>query len=240
MTSYKCWVSTNCLIFLPINVFYPPSTPPPKKKEKHTHTQQRQRTSPDILFNLQVAFLKDIVAKKDGEIQNLQLSKANANGTGHGITSLRYGSSSPRRHSVGPSQQSRRLSGGKGSGLMEKAASDMDNCSEYSDKHSEAGSHQSMDEFRHQKELSPQLKLSGGDVGQGLKEDIELLGFGDGDSEERLSDISDGGLSMGTETEGSICSVVEYTLFPEVAKPAENRPPECAPAEDTPVQNKEK
>jgi kinesin family protein C2/C3 len=43
------------------------------------------------------------------------------------------------------------------------------------------------------------------------------------DSKERLSDISDGGLSMGTEIDGSMGSVVEYTLFPEVAKLVENR-----------------
>ncbi|XP_059443487.1 kinesin-like protein KIN-14J [Corylus avellana] len=79
--------------------------------------------------------------------------------------------------------------------------------------------------------------LSGGNVGQHFTEDIELLGFEDADSEEGLSDISDGGLSMGTETDGSIGSVVEYTLFPEVAKPAENIVPERTPAEKPPIQN---
>jgi kinesin family protein C2/C3 len=182
-----------------------------------------------------VASLKDVVAKKDEEIDRLQLLKANANGAKRGMTSLRYGSQSPRRHSVGATRHSRRLSEGKGSGLMDKAASDVDNCSEYSDKHSEAGSQHSVDEFRHQKELSPQSRLFDGDVGQDFSEDIELLGFGNADSEERLSDISDGGLSMGTETDGSMSSVVEYTLFPEPAKPAENSPPES-----TPVQNTEK
>ncbi|KAL2543671.1 kinesin-like protein KIN-14J [Forsythia ovata] len=58
-------------------------------------------------------------------------------------------------------------------------------------------------------------------ITEGIKnpnEDVELLGFGDADSEERLSDISDSVLSMGTETD-SINSIVEYTLFPETAKP---------------------
>lgn len=182
-----------------------------------------------------------MVAKKDVEIERLQLLKASVNGMKRGMTSFRNVSSSPRKHSVGTSQQRQSMRGGKGLGLSEKAASDMDNCSEYSDKHSEAGSQHSMEEFsRNQKELSPHFKLSGGDVGRYSNEDIELLGFGDADSEERLSDISDGGLSMGTETEGSICSVVEYTLFPEVAKPAENTSPELTPAENTPVQNKGK
>jgi kinesin family protein C2/C3 len=60
------------------------------------------------------------------------------------------------------------------------------------------------------------------------------------DSKERLSDISDGGLSMGTEIDGSMGSVVEYTLFPEVAKPAENLLPERAPVEKPLIQNSEK
>ena len=187
-----------------------------------------------------MASLKDIVAKKDEEIDRLQLSKANVNGVKHGMISLRYGSLSPRRASIGDTQHSQRLSEGKGFGRIEKAASDIDNGSEYSDKHSEAGSQQSLDEYRHQKELSAQSRLFGGDVGQQFSEDIELLGFGNADSDERLSDISDGGLSMGTETDGSISSVVEYTLFPEVAKSAESTPPESIPAEKTPVQKTEK
>ncbi|KAL2516742.1 P-loop nucleoside triphosphate hydrolase superfamily protein with CH (Calponin-like proteiny) domain [Abeliophyllum distichum] len=92
-----------------------------------------------------------------------------------------------------------------------------------------------MDEIRHHKEFFQQSRLAvvGGsqnftdDIGsmqyitEGIKnpnEDVELLGFGDADSEERLSDISDSVLSMGTETD-SINSIVEYTLFPETAKP---------------------
>ena len=53
----------------------------------------------------------------------------------------------------------------------------------------EAGSQQSLDEFRHEKELSTQLRLFGGDGGQQFSEDIELLGFGNADSDEKLSDI---------------------------------------------------
>lgn len=163
----------------------------------------------------QVASLKDVIAKKDEEIE--QLLKANVNGIKRGMSSLRYGSSSPRRQSIGTPHQSHR----KRTTLSEKAASDMDNCSESSEKHSEAGSQQSVDDFRNRKDFLTQSKV-GKDASQNLNEDFELLGFGDGDSEERLSDISDGGLSMGTETDGSISSVVEYTLFPEVTKPVEN------------------
>ncbi|PON62876.1 Kinesin-like protein [Parasponia andersonii] len=182
----------------------------------------------------QVASLKDIISKKDEEFE--QMLKANVNGTKRGMSSLRYGSSSPRKHSVGTPRQSNQLSGGKGLGPGEKTASDMDNCSEYSEKHSETGSHQSIEDFGNQKEFSTQLKV-GGDVSQNLNEDFELLGFGDADSEERLSDISDGGLSMGTETDGSIASVVEFTLFPEVTKPLENTKSLNAQAEQSKAGN---
>ncbi|KAF3448569.1 hypothetical protein FNV43_RR09282 [Rhamnella rubrinervis] len=167
----------------------------------------------------QVSSLKEMITRKDEEIE--QLLKTNINGLRRGMSPLRYGSSSPRKHSVGTPRQNHKVSGGKGLGLIDKLASDMDNCSECSDKHSEAGSQQSMNGFRHEKKFSHQSKF-GGVANQNLTEDFELLGFGDADSEERLSDISDGGLSMGTETEGSISSVVEFTLFPESAKPIED------------------
>ncbi|XP_061348692.1 kinesin-like protein KIN-14J [Gastrolobium bilobum] len=171
----------------------------------------------------QLASLKDAIARKDEEIEQLQLLKANHNGSKLGMISRRHGSSSPRRHSIGTPRHRVRLSGTRSFGVNEKAASDVDNCSEYSDKHSEAGSHQSMDDFRN-KSSSLRLKLAREDISQNVNEDVELLRFGDADSEERLSDISDGGLSMGTETDGSISSIVEYTLFPELEKADETTP----------------
>nr|QWT43337.1 kinesin-like protein KIN14H [Citrullus lanatus] len=197
----------------------------------------------------QVAVLKDTIANKDEEIERLQLLKTNGNGVKHGAGSLRYESFSPRRYSSTTPRQSQKPSGRKGLGLANKAASDMDNFSDY-DRRSEAGSLQSMDDFRHhkrsgsgshlfiedfrhkrsgsgshlsvedfkhQKESSSQSRA----LSQNVTDDVDLLGFGNADSDERLSDISDGGLSMGTETDGSICSVVEYTLFPEVLKPSD-------------------
>lgn len=181
----------------------------------------------------QVAFLKDSLAKKDEEIGRLRL-KVNATGERLGMSTQRYGSASPSRHSAGTSQQSRRLSAAKSFGV--KATSDLDNSSEYSDKHSEAGSQQSLDDLKHHTDFFQQSRLAVAHVGQNFGEDleskhvvtegnqnliddVELLGFGEADSEERLSDISDGVLSMGTETDGSINSIVEYTLFPETAKP---------------------
>ncbi|XP_052483594.1 kinesin-like protein KIN-14J isoform X3 [Gossypium raimondii] len=59
-------------------------------------------------------------------------------------------------------------------------------------------------------------------LGSFEKADVDADIFSANDSEERLSDISDGDLSMGaTDTDGSICSAVEFTLFPEVSKPAD-------------------
>ena len=77
---------------------------------------------------LQVASLKDTIAKKDEEIERLQLLKDLKNvyaGANNDANSLRYGTP----------QRSMKLSGEEGSGLIEKAASDEDN-SEGSDKHS--------------------------------------------------------------------------------------------------------
>nr|GMC87322.1 kinesin KP1 [Ipomoea batatas] len=178
----------------------------------------------------QVAFLKQTIAKKDEEIGRLRLRKTNTNGERHGMGSLKNGSASPRRYSLGGPRQS--IKGERSSRLSEKAASD--HSSEYSDRLSEAGSQQSMDEFRHHSEFFRDSRfavVSGGqnfgevdlraavaDGGQNCNEDTELIGFGDADSEERLSDISDSVLSMGTETE-STNSIVEHTLFPEVTKP---------------------
>ncbi|PRQ31914.1 hypothetical protein RchiOBHm_Chr5g0040651 [Rosa chinensis] len=101
----------------------------------------------------------------------------------------------------------------------------------------------SMDDFRHHKQRS---KLGGdasqnineGDASQNFNEDFELLGFGDEDTGERLSDISDGVLSMGTETDGSMSSsAVEFTLFPEVTKPTERTTTETPEAKKTQAQN---
>ncbi|CAL5214822.1 unnamed protein product [Lathyrus oleraceus] len=187
----------------------------------------------------QMASLKDAVARKDEEIERLQLLKSNHNGAKLGMISPRHMPSSPRRHSIGTPRKNTRLSGTRSLGVNEKTASDMDNVSEYSDKHSEAGSHQSMDDFRN-KASSLRLKLAQEDADQNFNDDIELLGFGDADSSERLSDISDGGLSMGTETDGSISSIVEYSLFPDLDKAAETTPAKDITSNKLPSQSAEK
>ncbi|KAG5249331.1 kinesin [Salix suchowensis] len=186
----------------------------------------------------QVAFLKDTISRKDEVIERLQQPKVNANGVKCGMNSLRY-DSSPRRYSNGTARHSPRLLGREGSRLFEKASSDTDNCSEHSERRSEAGSAQSMDDFQHHKMLLPQSKsmddltlkkefagrpnFVGTYLSQNDKEDLDLLGFGDADSDERLSDISDGCLSR-AETEASLSSAVEFTLFPE-SEPSEAAKP---------------
>uniref|UniRef100_A0A1J3IW14 Kinesin KP1 n=1 Tax=Noccaea caerulescens TaxID=107243 RepID=A0A1J3IW14_NOCCA len=185
----------------------------------------------------QVSNLKDVIAKKDEELQNFQKLKGNNNATvlKRGLSNLRLvGPSSPRRHSIGASPNARR---GKAPGLFGRGASDVDNTSEYSSKHSDSGSQHSSDERKHRKDLHQPSKFAGGGAKEiDFDEDVELLGLGDADSEERLSDISDSCLSMGTETDGSISSAVELTLFPETVKP----PPEITERPETHIMTSEK
>ncbi|KAL5213492.1 hypothetical protein ABZP36_024339 [Zizania latifolia] len=72
---------------------------------------------------------------------------------------------------------------GKGASVGSGAASDLDNFSDTSDRQSEAGSMLSIDP--------------------------EISGLGDVDSDGRLSDASDGGISTGAEADSSISSVVD-------------------------------
>jgi len=178
-------------------------------------------------MTLQVASLKEIIARKDEELERLQSLKDTGNRSPrvserHGSNPLRYSSSSPGLPLPGvATQQSRRLSGRK-SVSSNGAASDPGNSSGHSDRHSEASSQRSMDDFRQQKGNLGLQKLSGEDIAQSFPADIELLGFGDADSDERLSDISDSGQSMGAETEGSMNSAIEFSLFPGHSKVTES------------------
>lgn len=87
-------------------------------------------------------------------------------------------------------------------------------CVLYSHKHSEAELQKSMHDIKHQNDFLRQSKVAGTDIGQHKHADAEMLAFGDADSEEKLSDMSDGGLSAGTETDGSADSM----NYPESAK----------------------
>ncbi|KAK3039442.1 hypothetical protein RJ639_029241, partial [Escallonia herrerae] len=181
----------------------------------------------------QVVSLKDTIAKKDEEIERLQLLKdlknvyQGVNGEKRGAALVRYGSSSPSRNSLGGTpQRNMKLPGGKGSGLIEKASSDPDNFSENSDMHSAASSQQSLDDFKQRKESLRQSNSSSENIGQNFSADAESLVYGDAEYDERLSDTSDGGLSMGTDTD----VFVEGNFSQEGAKPTEDSgKPKTAP-----------
>ncbi|CAM0910320.1 unnamed protein product [Alopecurus aequalis] len=168
-------------------------------------------------FKEQLSLLKDKIAKKDEEINQLQSHTPRITTGKRADSLLKHSSSSPGISSLGSKIQHRRTaSGGKALGFVSRG-SDVDNCSEISDRHSEASSMQSVDDIQQQREIMVLSKLSEDEMGQNSA-DPELDCFGYADSEGRISDISDSGLSMGTETDGSISSMSEFSLFQEQEK----------------------
>uniref|UniRef100_A0A0D3GHS5 Kinesin motor domain-containing protein n=1 Tax=Oryza barthii TaxID=65489 RepID=A0A0D3GHS5_9ORYZ len=168
-------------------------------------------------FKEQLSLLKDKIAKKDEEIIRLQLQSHNTpRATAKRADSLlKHSSSSPGISSLGSKIQHRRTaSGGRIKIVGSRAGSDVDNFSDISDRHSEAGSMQSVDDIQQSREIMGLSKLSMSEMGHNSV-DPELPCFGYDDSEGRLSDISDSGLSMGAETDCSMSSVVELTSLPD-------------------------
>ncbi|CAN6714314.1 unnamed protein product [Malus baccata var. baccata] len=112
-----------------------------------------------------VASLKDTIAKKDGEIERLQLLDGHSEK--RGTSSFRYESSQPSRYHK-----------------LQKSMQDIKQQNDF---------------------LRQSSKVAGSDdIGQNKHADhAEYLASGDADSEGKLSDLSDGGLSTGTETDGS-------------------------------------
>eukprot|EP00258_Populus_trichocarpa_P022071 XP_024438090.1 kinesin-like protein KIN-14C isoform X2 [Populus trichocarpa] len=133
----------------------------------------------------QVASLKDTIAKKDDEIEQLELRKDIKN---EYPGSLRYGNSSASDDFSGVNpHRTQKPSIRKSMG--NETVSYQESNPEHSDRHSEAGSQQS--------------KLSERDTGQDMSfADAKIFRFGDGGCEDRLSDISDGALSVGEEPDG--------------------------------------
>ncbi|KAL3529350.1 hypothetical protein ACH5RR_008672 [Cinchona calisaya] len=150
----------------------------------------------------QVATLKDTIAKKDEEIERLQLLKdlknvyPGANNDTRGTNSLRYE---------------------EASGLIGRAASDEDD-SEGSDKHSVDSFQQHSDDFRYKKESLWQSRTGGGNISQNLSANSEILESNNADNLQRVHDISDNGVSLGAGTDGS----AESGWFFEGAKQPEN------------------
>lgn len=118
--------------------------------------------------------LKDTISKKDDEIEQLQLLNTSSSRLKSNRTDslLKHSSSSPGMTSLA-----------KVSSVGSRAASDLDNFSDISDRQSEAGSMLSIEP--------------------------EVSGLGDIDSDGRLSDASDGGNSTGAETDSSVSSAVD-------------------------------
>ncbi|CAN1778074.1 Kinesin-like protein KIN-14J [Linum perenne] len=195
----------------------------------------------------QVASLKETVSKKDDEIDRLHLLKMS---TTNSPKSVRF-ESSPRRYSVGNPRHSPKSTGRRTTRLSDKDMKERDICSEYGGKTPDFRSLPSIDELKRQRRASishskpvipgrervaretrfPVAKPSQKE----FKEEFELFGFGSGESEERISDISDAGLSMGNETDGSSGSAVEYILFPESGNPPAAK--HIEPASSTRVSN---
>ncbi|KAG9152957.1 hypothetical protein Leryth_025553 [Lithospermum erythrorhizon] len=176
---------------------------------------------------LQVAFLQDTISKKDEEIGQLRKQQTNSKVEKRTMKSSQSGSASLRR-----------TSSQKTFNAMKKTVSNFDDGSEFNDKYFESNYQLSTKDFKHPNELFQQSRPSEeleswsivADEGVTVKE-VNLLGSGDSESGDKLSDMSDGVMSMATETDGSISIVDEYSLFLETAKP----PPESAEKHNIPA-----
>ncbi|XP_049934452.1 kinesin-like protein KIN-14C [Nymphaea colorata] len=180
----------------------------------------------------QVAQLKELALRKDAEIQRLQLLLDRAASERRSTNLTKCASSlSPKRPSQrGFVNHNRRSSCGETSKLLSstsscdaghrRTVSDVCNYSEYIDRRSDSSSEKSVNDLRSPKEHNQQPKLSADRSQNAQAADVELLGFGD--AEERLSDISDSGLSMGADTDDAMSSMVELNLLPEAAKDLSN------------------
>ncbi|KAJ1259539.1 hypothetical protein BS78_10G164100 [Paspalum vaginatum] len=182
----------------------------------------------------QLSLLKHKIAKKDEEINRLLKTQTPRVRTAKRADSpLKHSSSSPGISTLGSRIQHRRTaSSGKAMSIGSRAGSDGDNFSDISDRHSESGSMQSIEDILPQRGIMGLQEHPIGENGQNSA-DPGLAYFGCADSEERLSDISDSGLSMGTETDVSVSSIVELTLFPEQGK-SSNTLNEQKKAKETP------
>lgn len=157
-----------------------------------------------ILFSLvQVAFLKDTLARKDGEIELLMLRDNKTQRT-TAVTEkyaiLRHSSSSPGIPSLGGTTRTGpQLSRGMPSIPTDKASSHSD----------------------HTQDSENYYMVNGGNKVQNLQTDADAVGFRDADIEDRLSDISDSVLSVGTETDASVSSSTDFALFSESNRTAD-------------------
>ncbi|WOK95708.1 kinesin-4-like [Canna indica] len=154
----------------------------------------------------QVAFLRDTISRKDEEIEQLQMFVNLKNQSPVTINEkyamLRHSSSSPGIPSLsGTIRLGRQISSGVVAVPTDKSTSNLENHPQFSENHYTA---------------------NGADKGQNLQADAGLSGYKDADLEDRLSDVSDSVLSVGTETDGSVSSSTEFVaVFSESNIPAE-------------------
>ncbi|KAG6501514.1 hypothetical protein ZIOFF_041395 [Zingiber officinale] len=146
----------------------------------------------------QIATLKDVITNKDEEIEQLQQLRDTS--SGYNGNSLSHSASYTIEHKRNFYEE--RVQANK------KVALDQENYSDQSGEHSESGSQWSTDGRRHLKLQAIELTV-----------DPELVSLGDADSEERLSEISDGIISMATETDASITSLTDLNLHGQVKSP---------------------
>ncbi|XP_064969555.1 kinesin-like protein KIN-14K isoform X2 [Musa acuminata AAA Group] len=152
----------------------------------------------------QVGFLKDTVARKDEEIEQLQMVidlRTQSPMLKNERNAMLIHSSSPGIPCLGGTTRlGPQLSSARLVISTDKAPSDLDNSFQFSENHCMA---------------------NGGDKDQKLQADAYLVGFRDVDLEDKLSEISDSVVSVGTETDGSVSSSTEFGVFPESIKSVE-------------------
>ncbi|CAL9055841.1 unnamed protein product [Musa banksii] len=152
----------------------------------------------------QVGFLKDTVARKDEEIEQLQMVidlRTQSPMLKNERNAMLIHSSSPGIPCLGGTTRlGPQLSSARLVISTDKAPSDLDNSFQFSENHCMA---------------------NGVDKDQKLQADAYLVGFRDVDLEDKLSEISDSVVSVGTETDGSVSSSTEFGVFPESIKSVE-------------------
>ncbi|XP_021759176.1 kinesin-like protein KIN-14P [Chenopodium quinoa] len=168
----------------------------------------------------QVASLKDTIAKKDEEIERL-LKDPRSPISRRSLSSLKNGSLSPSTKSIGSSpQRSPKVSNVKRMGIRTKSASDQDGVlknydpsvlSIHEDENEGLRASWSMNDLNDQKD-SPRLPNNSG--GSSMVDDV--IGMGDSSNDDRLSEISDGDLSVGTDIDGTY----EASSSHEATKPS--------------------
>lgn len=157
-----------------------------------------------LSLTLQVAFLKDTILKKDGEIERLQMLVDHKTGShvarDEKYSVLKHSASSTFIPSLGgTSTRDAHLSDSM-TVFTDNVASYFEDLSQFSENH---------------------CAINGGDKVQNLQSGADPLGFRDTCLEDRLSDISDSARSVGRESDDSVSCSTDFVVFPHSSKPAD-------------------